>query len=419
VRDLVGSTDITRLIAFKDLAELLCELEAAVTVQMRVLEIHREGTAGEEDADVATSLNNLAGLLETQGKYDEAELLYRQSLPISRKVCAIHHVASWRDHSCKVLGEEHPAVAALLNNLAKLLRVRGKYDEAEPLYRQAIGVWRTALGEEHPLVAMGLNNLAVLLEEGFGNYAESERLKRHTLAILRKVCGFHLATSSRDHSCKVLGEEHSHVAASLHNLANVLTAQGKYDEAEPLYQQSLAIRHKVCAIHLVASSRDYSCKVFGEEHLDVAESLNSLAELLRAQGKYDEAESLHRQSLAIRRKVCAIHLVASSRDHSCKVLGEEHPSVAALLNNLAGFLHAQGKYEECIPLLRQSLEITRKVLGEEHPEVAILLNNLAGLLNDTGRSEDAYLCGWQALAIATRAFGPNHPTTKRIRKNWA
>jgi tetratricopeptide (TPR) repeat protein len=77
----------------------------------------------------------------------------------------------------------------------------------------------------------------------------------------------------------------------------------------------------------------------------VAASLNNLAELLRAQGKYDEAEPLYQQSLAIRRKVCTIHLAASSCDHSCKVLGEEHPSVAKSLNNLAGLLRAQGKYD--------------------------------------------------------------------------
>jgi hypothetical protein len=85
--------------------------------------------------------------------------------------------------------------------------------------------------------------------------------------------------------------------------------------------------------------------------------------------KYDEAEPLLQQSLAISRKVCAIHLAASSRDHSCKVF------------------------------------------------VAVLPNNLAMLLKNTGRSEDACLCGRQALAVATLALGPNHPTTKQLRKN--
>jgi hypothetical protein len=53
-----------------------------------------------------------------------------------------------------------------------------------------------------------------------------------------------------------------------------------------------------------------------EEVAVVATSLNNLAELLRAQGKNDDAGL----SLVIMRKVCAIHLATSSRDYSCKAL---------------------------------------------------------------------------------------------------
>jgi hypothetical protein len=55
---------------------------------------------------------------------------------------------------------------------------------------------------------------------------------------------------------------------------------------------------------------------------------------------------LYRRPLAIRCKVCAIHFVAWSRDHSCKVLDEEHPDVAASLDNLAGLLWNTGRSEE-------------------------------------------------------------------------
>jgi tetratricopeptide (TPR) repeat protein len=60
-------------------------------------------------------------------------------------------------------------------------------------------------------------------------------------------------------------------------------AQGRYAEAEPLYQRSLAIREQA----------------LGAEHPDVAQSLNNLAELYRAQGRYAEAEPLYARSLAI------------------------------------------------------------------------------------------------------------------------
>ncbi|WP_146034064.1 tetratricopeptide repeat protein, partial [Nostoc cycadae] len=40
----------------------------------------------------------------------------------------------------KVLGEEHPSVANSLNNLALLYNSQGRYSEAEPLYIQALAL---------------------------------------------------------------------------------------------------------------------------------------------------------------------------------------------------------------------------------------------------------------------------------------
>ncbi|MBC1220783.1 tetratricopeptide repeat protein, partial [Nostoc sp. UCD120] len=89
---------------------------------------------GEEHPSVAASLNNLAGLYRSQGRYSEAEPLYIQALALT----------------CKLLGKEHPDVAASLNNLAGLYRSQGRYSEAEPLYIQALALWRKLLGKEHP-----------------------------------------------------------------------------------------------------------------------------------------------------------------------------------------------------------------------------------------------------------------------------
>ena len=43
------------------------------------------------------------------------------------------------------------------------------------------------------------------------------------------------------------------------------------------------------------------------------------------------------------------------------------------------------KYDEATPLYKESLAIKKKVLGEEHPSVATGLNNLALLLSDQVR----------------------------------
>jgi tetratricopeptide (TPR) repeat protein len=41
------------------------------------------------------------------------------------------------------------------------------------------------------------------------------------------------------------GDEHPSVATSFNNLARLYQAQGRYSEAEPLYQQALALYAKI------------------------------------------------------------------------------------------------------------------------------------------------------------------------------
>ncbi len=48
------------------------------------------------------------------------------------------------------LGDDHPHVAASLNNLAMLYSSQGRYEEAEPLYTQALAICDRALGANHP-----------------------------------------------------------------------------------------------------------------------------------------------------------------------------------------------------------------------------------------------------------------------------
>ena len=42
--------------------------------------------------------------------------------------------------------------------------LQGKYDEAEPMYRKVSAMNRKIFGDEHPRVAADLNNLALLLK---------------------------------------------------------------------------------------------------------------------------------------------------------------------------------------------------------------------------------------------------------------
>ena len=73
---------------------------------------------------------------------------------------------------------------ARTGNLATLLAATGRYDEAEPLFRQALEIDRKTLGERHPLYATRLNNLASLLKDT-GRHEEAESFYRQALEISR------------------------------------------------------------------------------------------------------------------------------------------------------------------------------------------------------------------------------------------
>ncbi len=77
--------------------------------------------------------------------------------------------------------------------------------------------------------------------------------------------------------------------------------------------------------------------------------------------------------------------------------------MAASLNNLAGLYQAQGKYAEAEPLYQRSLAIWEKALGPEHPDVATSLETYAALLRQTARADEAERMETRAKAIRTKS----------------
>ena len=53
-------------------------------------------------------------------------------------------------------------LAATLNNQAELYKEQGRYADAEPLYKRLMAINEKALGPDHPSVALALNDLAEL-----------------------------------------------------------------------------------------------------------------------------------------------------------------------------------------------------------------------------------------------------------------
>ena len=82
------------------------------------------------------------------------------------------------------------------------------------------------------------------------------------------------------------GPDDQRLATNINNLAGLYHALGKYAQAEPLYQRSLAIREKA----------------LGSEHPSVATSLENYGDLLRKMGRDEEAEKMEARAKAIRAK---------------------------------------------------------------------------------------------------------------------
>ena len=162
-------------------------------------------------------------------------------------------------------------------------------------------------------------------------------------------------------------------ATVINNLAQLLQATNRLEEAEPLMRRALKIDE--------AS--------FGPEHPVVARDLNNLAGLLQATNRLEAAEPLMRRALEI--------------DEVS--FGREHPRVAVQLNNLAQLLQDTNRLDEAEPLSAQHLEIfllfTMRT-SHAHPHLHAAFENYRGLLALMGRDEEAQQAAFEALMEAVK-----------------
>ena len=186
---------------------------------------------------------------------------------------------------------------------------------------------------------------------------------------------------------RLLGEEHLDVAQSLNNLAVLYHDQGRYSEAEPMHVQALELKKRL----------------LGEKHPSVTLSLHNLAALYDSQGRYSEAEPMYIQALELRKYL----------------LGEEHPYIASNLNDLAVLYYNQGCYGEAEHILIDAVSLWRKFLGNEHPNLAIGLNNLARCYRERQNYSQAEQLCQEALEIAEKSLPDDHELRGRFLDNFA
>lgn len=204
-----------------------------------------------DDVERAFVLTARALVATTDGRYGDAEALYRESLAIREQA----------------YGANHPLVADSLDNLGVTIYHQGQLEAARELYDRALAVRRNALGGEHRDVGTSLNNLAgVLVDQG-----QLDRGREHydrALAIWTAA----------------LGPDHPDLAIVLGNLGDLENRLGQHARAAERCERAYAIDRAR----------------YGEDARDLAYSLTCLGEARLGAGKARAAIEPLERALVLR-----------------------------------------------------------------------------------------------------------------------
>jgi len=140
-------------------------------------------------------------------------------------------------------------------------------------------------------------------------------------------------------------------------------------KAAELYQQGKTDQAIETAIEALAKAQEE----FGEDHANVAKTLNNLGVLYSGNKDYKKAEEFYRETLRI----------------ETKRMGDASEEVANTYYNLGRLYYQEGKYAKAEESFRRVLEITEKLFGENHPRSAMALGNLMNLYLEMGLQQEA------------------------------
>ena len=248
-------TDDRRLNSLRLLADIYRQTRqwaAAVGLLDQVVAAYT--SMGIEGSPDAGNLWNELGVSHHQMKdYDKAEVAYTKSLAIKRK--------KFKDNVA--------SIAIVVTNLGELYRRKKDWVKAEELHKQAISDKENELGPDSVTLIASFNNLALVHKEQ-KRYDEAKTLLDRAIV---------LATAGEDR-----GKNADHGTA-LSNLGDVYASQSQHTQAKAAFEQALTLRKEV----------------LGPQHPHVAETLGNLANSLSALGLFDEALAHYDQALVIYR----------------------------------------------------------------------------------------------------------------------
>lgn len=218
---------------------------------------------------------------------------------------------------------------------------------------------------------------------------------------------------------KLLGSDSPELANAQRLLGRALARIGQYGESIPLLRKALEVDRSTNSGYefmtltalaeslymggfeeegtLVAEQAVAACRAAGERGKFIhAMSLRMLAHAYTTQGRFEEAMAILDESLALTEKL----------------FGPEHHNVASVLNSISYVEFRQGNLDTAIERTERALGIMARSLGPEHPNVVTLKGNLAMMMEDVPeRAEEARMMMREVADLRMRDAGPDNPAT--------
>lgn len=360
---------------------------------------------GDWHPETLICVRGLADFLEAQGRYREAEPLYRELL----EVCG-----------CQ-LGDMHPDVLEVIQKLAEVAACRGQNEEAEHLFREALEGRRLQLGALHPTTQETLEKIVKHFQSQ-GKFREASLVQQEFEAKPNSLQGGGAATSSGSGRSSVPAPPQ----ASRRELpqpppqAATVTPQrgggGGAQSASPERSRGTAVATQMAeqldslearSFHEETNGRVEAAemlarealararKQFGDSHPRVLTNCCRMSELLELKGCFEEAESLCREALQ------------GFRSHP----GSGVPDALHCLNRLAVLLGKQGRLQEAERVHRDAVAGRKVHLGTRHVDTLLSVSNLASCLRARGFLSEAEACCREALDGRRQVLGARHPDT--------
>ena len=307
-----------------------CANEYSEVVQMR------EKFMPANDFNILRPLYRLAKSHFEGQKYELAEAEMRKALGLTQT----------QDDSPE-------SVAFCLYELGWLLYFVGKYQEAEPYLLKALPICETVHGPSHPQTVQVSGGIALL-------YKNCADLGKNPEPYFRKAIEASKSNANlRD--CYLV---------NLGRLASFLSESERFDDADSLYSELLAV-------------------IRGTQDQDDSEKrwiISDCVEYFTKRGREELVADL--ATSAANHNVYA-DMVKARLDHAEQTLAEDDPAFAEALFTAGNNATFEGNYQEAEQLLERALAAAQRIHGEKSSQVLFALNRVCIVKRLLGKYAEA------------------------------